>query len=107
MFVNGQEHQESEWGDGPVDAVFRAISKVSGFSITLDNYTLRAVTGGTDAIGEVTLRVRDNGHTVTGRGASTDIVEASARAYVDGLNKLAAWHARTADTGDEHVKETI
>ena len=107
VIVNGEVHQESEWGDGPVDAVFRAISKVSGFAITLDNYTIRAVTAGTDAIGEVTLRVRDNGHTVTGRGASTDIVEASARAYVDGLNKLAAWHARVAEQGADNVEDVV
>ncbi|HPC45095.1 MAG TPA: 2-isopropylmalate synthase [Candidatus Latescibacteria bacterium] len=107
IIVNGEVHQESEWGDGPVDAVFRAISKVSGFAITLDNYTIRAVTAGTDAIGEVTLRVRDNGHTVTGRGASTDIVEASARAYVDGLNKLAAWHSRVAEQDGNQLGETV
>ncbi|OQB35119.1 MAG: 2-isopropylmalate synthase [Candidatus Latescibacteria bacterium ADurb.Bin168] len=51
--------------------------------------------------------MRDNGHTVTGRGASTDIVEASARAYVDGLNKLAAWHARVAEQGADNVEDVV
>jgi len=108
VIVDGVVHQESEWGDGPVDAVYRAISKLVDMPVTLADYSIRAVTAGTDAIGEVTLRVRDNGHTVTGRGASTDIVEASARAYIDALNKLVAWRKRTEDQGTQPaVTETV
>jgi 2-isopropylmalate synthase len=72
--------------------------------VTLDNYSIRAVTAGTDAMGEVTLRMRDDGHFVTGRGASTDIVEASAKAYIDALNKIAAWRKRTENG---NVRETV
>jgi len=56
----------------------------------LTRYDIRAVTSGTEAIGEVTVRLEHGGKSVVGRGASTDVIEASAKAYVDGLNKLAA-----------------
>jgi len=81
--------QKSAWGDGPVDATYKAINSIVGMSIRLGEYSLRAVTAGTEAIGEVTLKMRVNDKfTITGRGASTDILEASAKAYVDGLNKI-------------------
>ncbi len=104
LIVNGEAKQESAWGDGPVDAVFRAISKLVDLPVTLDNYSIRAVTAGTDAMGEVTLRLRDNGHGVTGRGASTDIIEASAKAYVDALNKLVAWRSRVEEQKKEEER---
>jgi len=81
--------QESAWGDGPVDATYKAINSIVGMSIKLGEYSLRAVTAGTEAIGEVSLKMTINDKfTITGRGASTDILEASAKAYVDGLNKI-------------------
>lgn len=101
MVIDGEMQQESACGDGPVDAVYRAISKLVDLPVTLDNYSIRAVTAGTDAMGEVTLRLRDNGHAVTGRGASTDIIEASAKAYVDALNKLVAWRSRVEEQKKE------
>ena len=76
-------------GDGPVDAVCKAISAVTGTSATLCRYEIRAVTSGTEAMGEVTVQLEQAGRRVMGRGASTDVIEASAKAYVDGLNKLA------------------
>ena len=91
--------QESAWGDGPVDATFKAINKIAGMPIKLGEYSLRAVTEGTEAIGEVSLKmVVDSRLTITGRGASTDILEASAKAYVDGLNKI---RFRTATERDD------
>ena len=54
-------------------------------------YEIRAVTSGTEAMGEVTVQLEQEGRKVVGRGASTDVIEASARAYIDGLNKLAAF----------------
>src|SRR5690606_35814034 len=78
--------QEAACGDGPVDAVYRAIDRVTGLTINLDSYALQAVTGGKDALGEVTVRIRDNGNQYTGRGASTDVIEASARAYLQAIN---------------------
>jgi len=87
--VSDKEMQESAWGDGPVDATFRAINKMSGMDVKLGEYSLRAVTEGTEAMGEVTLQMQINDKfTILGRGTSTDILEASARAYVDGLNKI-------------------
>jgi 2-isopropylmalate synthase len=76
-------------GDGPVDAVCRAISGVTKSSAKLVRYEIRAVTSGTEAMGEVTVQLDEKGTRVMGRGASTDVIEASAKAYIDGLNKLA------------------
>lgn len=76
-------------GDGPVDAVCKAIAQVTGSSAKLERYEIRAVTSGTEALGEVTAQLEENGLRVVGRGASTDVIEASAKAYVDGLNRLA------------------
>jgi 2-isopropylmalate synthase len=75
-------------GDGPVDATCKAISQVTGTSARLQRYEIRAVTSGTEAMGEVTVQLEDEGRKVVGRGASTDVIEASARAFIDGLNKL-------------------
>jgi 2-isopropylmalate synthase len=75
-------------GDGPVDAVCRAIAQVTGTSAKLQRYEIRGVTSGTEAMGEVTVQLDDGGRKVVGRSASTDVIEASARAYIDGLNKL-------------------
>jgi len=77
-------------GDGPVDAVCRAISEVTRTSAQLVRYELRAVTSGTEAIGEVTVQLEDEGRRAMGRGASTDVIEASAKAFIDGLNRLAS-----------------
>ena len=77
-------------GDGPVDAVCKAISMVTGSSATLARYEIRAVTSGTEAMGEVTVQLECAGRRMMGRGASTDVIEASAKAYLDGLNKLAS-----------------
>ena len=76
-------------GDGPVDAVCRAISQVTNTSASLKRYEIRGVTSGTEAMGEVTVQLEEAGRKVVGRGASTDVIEASAKAYIDGLNKLA------------------
>jgi len=75
-------------GDGPVDAVCKAISQVTKTSATLERYEIRAVTSGTEALGEVTVHLNGTGRKVMGRGVSTDVIEASAKAYIDGLNKL-------------------
>jgi len=89
MIVGEEERQESAWGDGPVDATFKAINSIAGIKIKLGEYSLRAVTEGTEAMGEVTLKMHVNDKfIINGRGASTDILEASAKAYVDGLNRI-------------------
>lgn len=80
--------EEAASGDGPVDAVYRAIDRVTDRPLKLSEYNISAVTQGKDAMGEVTVKVQDNGTTIIGHGASTDIIEASARAYVHAVNKL-------------------
>ena len=82
------EITEAATGDGPVDAVYKAISRAVGLSPTLERYRIEATTGGTEALGEVMVRLRQGTVVVTGRGIAPDIVESSARAYLDALNKL-------------------
>jgi len=75
-------------GDGPVDATYRAIDRLTHAKPELVDYSLRAITSGKDAQGEVTVRLRSGSREVSGRGASTDIIEASAKAYLNGVNRL-------------------
>ena len=84
----GEILEDASSGDGPVDACYRTIDRITGVKGTLSDYSLQALTSGKDAQGEVTLRVRfEDGQVVTGRGTSTDIIEASARAYLNAINK--------------------
>jgi 2-isopropylmalate synthase len=78
---------EAATGDGPVDAAFNAIERAVGVDVELVDYSLRAVTEGKDALGEVTVRVSKDGKTFIGRGVSTDIIEASVTAYVNAINR--------------------
>ena len=75
-------------GSGPIDAAYNAINKIVGLNIKLENYQLNAVTKGRDALGEVAVKISYQNKTILGRGTSTDIVEASVKAYLDGVNKL-------------------
>ena len=80
--------QDASIGDGPVDAALRAIDRLTGTQGKLMDYSLRAVSQGMDALGEVTANVDfGTGEPVTGRGASTDVIEASARAYLNAVNR--------------------
>ncbi|MGA1875602.1 MAG: 2-isopropylmalate synthase [bacterium] len=79
---------ESALGDGPVDATYKAIDKAIGLQPKLEEYTIRSVTSGGSALGEVMVSLFKDGRKVFGHGSSTDVVEASARAYVNGFNKL-------------------
>ena len=74
-------------GDGPIAAVFAAADTLHDFKVVLEEFEIRATTPGRDAVGEVTIRARVDGQTFTGRGGSTDLVLASAQAYVHVLNK--------------------
>jgi 2-isopropylmalate synthase len=71
-----------------VDAVLAAIDAITGLKGRLIDYQLRAATGGKDAIGEVSIKVDFDGTVIAGKGGSTDVIEASARAYVNALNRL-------------------
>lgn len=75
-------------GDGPVDAAFNAIEKIVGLELKLEDYVLHSVTEGKDAQGEAVVKIRNNGRLFTGRGLSTDVVEASIEAYVNAVNKM-------------------
>lgn len=79
-----------EIGTGPVDAAYKAINKALGVSNKLTEFTIKSITEGIDAIGEVLIRIESNGKTYTGRGTDTDIVVASAKAYLNSLNRLLA-----------------
>ncbi|HEY3346931.1 MAG TPA: alpha-isopropylmalate synthase regulatory domain-containing protein, partial [Nitrospirota bacterium] len=88
LLVEGVEVSTSANGDGPVDAALHAIAGITKTRSTVLAYEVKAITGGTDAQGEVVVRVREDGKTVMGSGSDTDIVIASAKAYVNALNKL-------------------
>ncbi len=91
MQVDGKIVKQTGTGDGPVDAVYRTIAAITGTKSRLDAYLVKGITGGTDALGEVTVKVEEGGKKVTGHGADTDIIIASAKAYVNALNKLEYW----------------
>ena len=84
--------EKASCGDGPVDAIFKAIEQCVGFSVGLKDYQLKAVTAGEDALGESTVWIEYKGNVFNGRGLSTDVVEASAKAYLNAINKrLTVW----------------
>ncbi len=85
----GQLMEEAACGNGPVDAICKAVDKITGINCTMISWGINAVTGGKDALGDVNLKITTDGEKVyTGRGISTDILEASAKAYVNAVNKL-------------------
>ncbi len=85
--IEGIVFEDAGTGDGPVDAAFHVVDKITGIQGELLEYKLNAVTGGKDALGEVIVRVKVGERVYIGRGVSTDIVEASVRAYINALNK--------------------
>jgi len=101
MRVEGKECSADGEGDGMVDACYKAIYKIAGINPALERYAVKAITGGTDALGEVSCMIRENGVTVAGQGAHSDIVMASALALVNALNRLKARkHAPLKPTTD-------
>lgn len=90
MRFKDQTQLAAAFGDGPVDAAYEAIRQATGLTPEVESYSIRAVTSGKEALGEATVRVRENGRTFIGRGISTDIIEASAKAYVDAINRMVA-----------------
>jgi 2-isopropylmalate synthase len=94
--VDGTHHTREATGDGPVDATFNAIKAIVPHKVRLPLYQVHAVTEGTDAQAEVSVRLEEEGKTVTGRGADTDTMVASARAYISALNKLRVKRKKTA-----------
>ena len=88
LSINGRSVKGAGYGNGPVDSAFNTIAKLTDTQSELLRYTVGALTGGTDAQGEVTVRLRENGLVALGKGADPDIITASAKAYINGLNRL-------------------
>ena len=86
--VDDEIIQDAGFGVGPVDATFAAIRKITKTQYHLMKYAVNSITGGTDAQGETTVQLKYNGHSVVGRGADPDIIVASAKAYINALNRL-------------------
>ncbi|MDR2160935.1 MAG: 2-isopropylmalate synthase [Desulfovibrio sp.] len=86
--IDGVKREHAQFGVGPIDAVFRGISVAVRHSPKLEQYAVNAITGGTDALGEVTVRISEQDKTAIGRGSHPDIINASARAYINALNRL-------------------
>ncbi|HWA55562.1 MAG TPA: 2-isopropylmalate synthase [Solirubrobacterales bacterium] len=106
---SGEESVGESGGDGPVDAIFRAIQVATDTECELRQYTVEAVTGGEDALGQVTVMLRAAGRLATGQGVATDILEASARAYVRALSNAlegAAIREAEAATAEAAVERT-
>lgn len=90
MKVGNNVFDRMEHGDGPVDATYKAIVAITNTKSTLRKFEVKSITGGTDALGEVTVTLEQEGRVVRGNGADTDIIVAAAKAYIDALNRLAA-----------------
>ncbi len=86
--ASGTKMTDASIGDGPIDAIYSAIQRITGVRGELVDYQIRAVTGGKDAQGEVHVELRHHDVTVKGRGVSTDVIEASAKAYLAAINRL-------------------
>ena len=109
VLPSGEESIAQASGDGPVDAIFGAIRDATGTEAELQRYEVEAVTGGTDALGEVSVSVRANGRLASGQGVATDILEASARAFVRAIsNALEGVAIREAEgaTAEAAVERT-
>ena len=96
----GTELADASLGTGPVDAVYRAINRLVGVPNTLVEFTVNSITGGIDAIGEVLIRIESDGVSYTGRGADMDIIVASAKAYMNALNRLLSATGLVEGSGD-------
>lgn len=99
--ADGREMEEAATGDGPVHAMYHAVDRATGVPVALRDYALNAATSGKDALGEVSVKVEYKGHIYSGRGVSTDVLEASLRAYIHALNKIMANGGRTRSADEQ------
>lgn len=99
LLINEESVKGAKFGSGPIDAVFNAIQELTGAKSEMLRFTIRALTEGTDALGEVIIRLKENGLMALGRGSDEDIIIASAKAYINGLNRLEYLKANPT-TGD-------
>ncbi len=105
LATGGESFEEAATGDGPVDAIFNAIDRALGLTTRLLEYIVQAVTPGRQAIGEVSVSLEIDGRKFVGRGASTDILEASAKAYVNALNRWKAY--LSARRGEDEENDAV
>jgi 2-isopropylmalate synthase len=103
MFKNGELLMEAATGDGPINAAFKAIERTVGFEVHLEDYSLKGVTEGADALGEATVRVMKDNRIYVGRGVSTDVIEASIKAYINTINRIIHDHGKEASDGRETI----
>jgi 2-isopropylmalate synthase len=103
--AKGQIKEATATGDGPVDAAYEAIREATGQSPKLENYSIRAVTGGKEALGEATVKITEEGKIYIGRGVSTDIIEASGKAYIDAINRMVSAQGKI-NGYDDNRKDT-
>ncbi|NCB73166.1 MAG: 2-isopropylmalate synthase [Clostridia bacterium] len=85
---NDEVFEEVAIGSGPIDASFKAVDKITGLELTLENFSLNAVTDGEDAMGEAVVKLRRGKELHTGCGLSTDVIESAIKAYINGINKI-------------------
>ena len=95
--VNNRERRGAAYGNGPIDAAYNCIAQLAETDSELLRFTISALTGGTDAQGEVTVRLRENGLVALGKGADPDIITAATKAYINGLNRLEYLKAHPVD----------
>jgi 2-isopropylmalate synthase len=86
--VDNKLIQEAGFGNGPVDALYKTIINMTGFNAELKRFAVNAITGGTDAQGEVTVELMDKGMTSVGQGSDPDILVASAKALINAMNRM-------------------
>jgi 2-isopropylmalate synthase len=103
LLPDGVSHEVAAIGDGPVDAAYRAIQSLCQVEGDLEEFAVQAVTGGIDAVGEVSVRLHREGVRAAGHGADTDIIVAAAKAYVQAINRMAEGVA----SGDRPRPETV
>lgn len=106
--ADGREFMKGEFGDGPIDALCKAMESITGYrGIRLTDYQVRSVTGGKDAQGEVYVEIKHEGKVYRSRSVSTDIVEASATALLNAINRIAAGQSQRESAETAHAKEPI
>jgi len=104
LIKEGEIMEDAACGDGPVDAVFNAIDRITGAKVKLSDYNIRALTRGKDAQGEALVEIRDNGRSFVGKSISTDTLEASVKAYLQAINKMLS--QRSKNTSKNNSKDT-
>lgn len=101
LTIEGKEAQGAGFGDGPIDAAFNTIAKLTGTASKLMRFSITAISEGTDSLGEVTVRLEENDLVALGKGADPDIIVASAKAYINGLNRLEQMKRNPSISPDE------